>query len=106
MYQDIYSMECLCKQLVKEYVCRELPGCQAQLLILGLIYFFQLIINVTGVPEAFNLSAKQFEKGLISAIEYQTASQTYLNAMAGRTNSLLQLRIKDAVVQYYQVLVL
>ena len=51
--------------------------------------------------EAFNLSAKQFEKGLISAIEYQTASQTYLNAMAERTNSLLQLRIKDAVVQYY-----
>lgn len=51
--------------------------------------------------EAYQLSTKQFETGLISAIEYQTASQTYLNAMAERMNSLLQLRIKDAVVRYY-----
>lgn len=51
--------------------------------------------------EAFQLSTKQFETGLISAIEYQTASQTYLNAMAERMNSLLKLRIKDAVVRYY-----
>ena len=51
--------------------------------------------------EAYQLSTKQFEAGLISAIEYQTASQTYLNAMAERMNSLLQLKIKDAVVRYY-----
>lgn len=51
--------------------------------------------------EAYQLSTKQFEVGLISAIEYQTASQTYLNAMAERMNSLLTLRIKDAVVRYY-----
>ena len=51
--------------------------------------------------EAYQLSTKQFETGLISAIEYQTASQTYLNAMAERMNSLLQLKIKDAVVRYY-----
>ena len=51
--------------------------------------------------EAFQLSTKQFETGLISAIEYQTASQTYLNAMAERMNSLLRLRLKDAVVRYY-----
>ena len=51
--------------------------------------------------EAYQLSTKQFELGMISAIEYQTASQTYLNAMAERMNSLLQLRIKDAVVRYY-----
>ena len=51
--------------------------------------------------EAFRLSAKQFEAGLVSAIDYQTASQTYLNAMAERMNSLLKLRIKDAVVRYY-----
>ena len=50
---------------------------------------------------AYQLSTKQFETGLISAIEYQTASQTYLNAMAERMNSLLQLKIKDAVVRYY-----
>ena len=51
--------------------------------------------------EAFELSTKQYENGLISAIEFQTASQTYLNAMAERMNSLLKLRIKDAVVRYY-----
>ena len=52
--------------------------------------------------EAFLLSTKQLENGLISAIEYQTASQTYLNAMAERVNALLLLKIKDAVVRYYQ----
>ena len=51
--------------------------------------------------EAYRLSTRQFETGLISAIEYQTASQAYLNAMAERLNSLLKLRIKDAVVRYY-----
>ena len=51
--------------------------------------------------EAWHLSAKQYETGLISAIEYQTASQSYLNAMAERMNSLLTLSIKDAVVRYY-----
>ena len=51
--------------------------------------------------EAFQLSTKQFETGLISAIEFQTASQTYLTAMAERMSALLKLRIKDAVVRYY-----
>lgn len=51
--------------------------------------------------EAYSLSTKQFENGLISAIEFQTASQSYLNAMAERLNSLLKLYIKDAVVRYY-----
>lgn len=51
--------------------------------------------------EAYQLSTKQFETGLISAIEYHTASQTYLNAMAERLNSMLKLSIKDAVVRYY-----
>lgn len=51
--------------------------------------------------EAYRLSTRQYETGLISAIEYQTASQTYLNAKAERMNQLLLLRIKDAVVRYY-----
>lgn len=51
--------------------------------------------------EAYHLSRKQYEAGLISAIEYQTASQNYLNAMAEKMNSLLKLSIKDAVVRYY-----
>ncbi|MDO4461645.1 MAG: TolC family protein [Bacteroidia bacterium] len=52
--------------------------------------------------EAYDLSSKQLEAGLISAIEYQTASQNYLNAMAERMNALLKLKIKISVVRYYQ----
>ena len=52
--------------------------------------------------EAFFLSSKQYDNGLISAIEYQSASQTYLNAMAERINALLLLKIKEEVVRYYR----
>lgn len=51
--------------------------------------------------EAFKVSAKQYELGLISTIEYQTASQSYLSAVAERANAMLTLRIKDAIVRYY-----
>ena len=64
--------------------------------------FLQADKLATLQQEAFRLSTKQLENGLISAIEYQTASQTYLNAMAERVNALLLLKIKDAVVRYYQ----
>lgn len=64
--------------------------------------FLQADKLATLQQEAFLLSTKQLENGLISAIEYQTASQTYLNAMAERVNALLLLKIKDAVVRYYQ----
>ena len=52
--------------------------------------------------EVYLMSIRQFENGLISAIEYQTASQNYLNAMAERVNALLTLRLKDSIVRYYQ----
>lgn len=64
--------------------------------------FLQADKLATLQQEAFRLSTKQLENGLISVIEYQTASQTYLNAMAERVNALLLLKIKDAVVRYYQ----
>ena len=51
--------------------------------------------------EAFNLNSKRFEQGLISSIEYQTASNTYLNALAEQMNSRLQYFIKSSVVTYY-----
>lgn len=51
--------------------------------------------------EAFRLSQRQYELGLISAIEYQTASQNYLNAKAERLNNLLKWKLKEAVVRYY-----
>lgn len=51
--------------------------------------------------EAFALNTKRFEQGLISSIEYQTASNTYLNALAEHLNARLQYFIKNSVVNYY-----
>ena len=52
--------------------------------------------------EAFALNNKRFEQGLISSIEYQTASNTYLNALAEQMNARLQYYIKNSVVSYYK----
>ena len=51
--------------------------------------------------EAFALNTKRFEQGLISSIEYQTASNNYLNALAEHLNARLQFFIKNSVVNYY-----
>ena len=51
--------------------------------------------------EAFALNTKRFEQGLISSIEYQTASNNYLNALAEHLNARLQYFIKSSVVTYY-----
>ena len=51
--------------------------------------------------EAFALNTKRFEQGLISSIEYQTASNNYLNALAEHLNARLQYFIKNSVVYYY-----
>lgn len=52
--------------------------------------------------EAFALNNKRFEQGLISSIEYQTASNNYLNALAEQMNARLQYYIKSSVVTYYK----
>ena len=52
--------------------------------------------------EAFALNGKRFEQGLISSIEYQTASNLYLNALAEQMNARLQYYIKNSVVNYYK----
>ena len=52
--------------------------------------------------EAFALNNKRFEQGLISSIEYQTASNNYLNALAEQMNARLQYFIKNSVVNYYK----
>ena len=48
--------------------------------------------------EAYALNTKRFEQGLISSIEYQTASNNYLNALAEQLNARLQYIIKNSVV--------
>lgn len=52
--------------------------------------------------QAFALSRRQFELGLISAIEYQTASQAFLKAQAESLNAQLQLRLKRHLLHYRQ----
>ena len=52
--------------------------------------------------EVFALNNKRFEQGLISSIEYQTASNNYLNALAEQLNARLQYFIKNSVVSYYR----
>ena len=51
--------------------------------------------------EAYSLNTKPFEQGLISSIEYHTASNNYLNALAEQLNARLQYFIKNSVVNYY-----
>ncbi len=51
--------------------------------------------------EAFALNTKRFEQGLISSIEYQAASNSYLNALAEHLKARLQYFIKCGVVTYY-----
>lgn len=51
--------------------------------------------------EAYALNTRKLEQGLISPLEYQTASNNYLRAGADRLNSLFKYLIKHSVVRYY-----
>ena len=51
--------------------------------------------------EAYTLNLKKLEQGLISPLEFQTASNNYLKARADEMDSLFKYLIKQAVVQYY-----
>lgn len=51
--------------------------------------------------EAYNLSRKKMEQGLISPLEFQKAADNWLNANAERLNALLKFRIKSSVLCYY-----
>ncbi len=51
--------------------------------------------------EAYLLNVKKLEHGLISAVDFQKASDNWLNAKAGRLDALLKFYIKQSVVSYY-----
>lgn len=51
--------------------------------------------------EAFNLNSRKFEQGLISSIEFNTASGNYLKAEAEYLYSQLKYQLKRRVVSYY-----
>lgn len=52
--------------------------------------------------QAYLLAQRQYALGLITAIEYQTASQSFLNAEADNINALLQLQLKQHQLNYYR----
>ncbi len=51
--------------------------------------------------EAYNLNLKKLDQGLISSLEFQTATNNYLKAQADEMSSLFKYLIKRAVVRYY-----
>lgn len=51
--------------------------------------------------QAFLLAQRQYARGIITAIEYQTASQSFLTAEAESINALLQLQLKQHQLNYY-----
>ena len=51
--------------------------------------------------QAYLLAQRQYALGIITAIEYQTASQSFLTAEADSINALLQLQLKQHQLNYY-----
>ena len=51
--------------------------------------------------EAWHLNSRKYEQGLISGIEYQTATDNWLAASTDRLNSMFKYLIKKSVVEYY-----
>ena len=51
--------------------------------------------------EAYKYNTRKFEQGLISPIEYQTASGNWLSAKAEQLNALLKFYLKRSIVEYY-----
>ena len=51
--------------------------------------------------EAYLLNLKKLEQGLISTIDFQKASDNWLNAKTSRLDALLKFYIKRSVVNYY-----
>lgn len=63
--------------------------------------FRQAERRATVQEESYHLSLKQYEQGLISALEFQTASDNWLNARSMKLDALLKYYIKCSVVNYY-----
>ena len=51
--------------------------------------------------EAYKFNTRKYEQGMISPIEWQTASGNYLSAKAEQLNALLKFYLKRSVVEYY-----
>ena len=51
--------------------------------------------------EVYHLNSRKFEQGLISAIDFQKASDNWLDAKTARLDALLKFYIRKCVVDYY-----
>ena len=51
--------------------------------------------------EAYRLNLRRLDQGLISVLDFQKASDNWLNAKTGQTDALLKFYIKRSVVDYY-----
>ena len=63
--------------------------------------FVQANKQVQVQKEAYKFNTRKFEQGMISPIEYQTASGNWLSAKAEQLNALLKYYLKRSVVEYY-----
>ena len=63
--------------------------------------FLQAHKQVQMQTEAYKYNTKKFEQGMISPIEYQTASGNWLSAKAEQLNALLKYYLKKSIVEYY-----
>ncbi len=57
--------------------------------------------KVRAAQLAYDGIARKFEKGLVSAVDVQTASATLLQAQSDRLQSRLQYILKSRMVEYY-----
>lgn len=81
---------------VESEVCRAVSDCDGAESAL-----LQAERRADAQEEAYRLNSRKFEQGLISSIEYNTASSNYLKAKAERLNALLKWQLKRRVVSYY-----
>ena len=63
--------------------------------------YFQAEKRAKVQEEAYRLNLRRLDQGLISAIDFQKASDNWLNAKTGQTDALLKFYIKRSVVDYY-----
>ncbi len=63
--------------------------------------FVQASRQASVQTEAYKYNSRKFEQGLISPIEYQTASGNWLSAKAEQLNALLKFYLKRSIVEYY-----
>ena len=50
----------------------------------------------------FLLHEKKMRQGMVSPIDYQTITNSFLNSQAEELNALLQYYLKRSVVKYYK----